>query len=149
MKEIVILGGPNGAGKTTAARMLLPSLIRVDAFLNADEIARDICPEDVESAAVAAGRQMLSRIHDYVSAGTSFGLETTCSGRSYVRLLERCKREGWRITLLFLWISSPEIAVERVAKRVKEGGHSIPPMRSAALFRRAHKPYGLVPPSRR
>lgn len=109
MKEIVILGGPNGAGKTTAARMLLPALIQVHAFLNADEIAREICPDDVESAALAAGREMLKRIQGYVRAGTSFGLETTCSGRSYARLLERCKRDGWRITLLFLWISHPKL----------------------------------------
>jgi predicted ABC-type ATPase len=127
VKEIVILGGPNGAGKTTAARMLLPALIQVHAFLNADEIAREICPEDVDSAALAAGREMLKRIQDYVRTGASFGLETTCSGRSYARLLERCKRDGWRITLLFLWISSPEIAVRRINRRVRQGGHNIPP----------------------
>jgi cytidylate kinase len=39
LKEIVILGGPNGAGKTTAARVLLPRKVRLNAYINADEIA--------------------------------------------------------------------------------------------------------------
>lgn len=126
MKEIVILGGPNGAGKTTAARMLLPTFIHVNEFLNADEIARELSPGDVDAAAISAARQMIERIQIYVHRGTSSGLDTTCSGRSYFRLFKECKDEGWRITLLFLGISSPEVAVERIAGRVKQGGHNIP-----------------------
>jgi predicted ABC-type ATPase len=126
LEEIVILGGPNGAGKTTAARMLLPTFINVQAFLNADEIARELAPEDVDRVAIAAGRFMINEIRRQVRNGASFGFETTCSGRTYVPLLEQCKQNGWRITLLFLWISSPEVAIERVARRVEQGGHNIP-----------------------
>lgn len=127
MKEIVILGGPNGAGKTTAAKKLLPRFPAVQEFLNADEFARAISPNDVERAAFAAGRKMLERMQELIVAGISFGLESTLSGRSYVRILKDCKRHGWRITMLYLWLPRPEDAVERVARRVQEGGHGVAP----------------------
>lgn len=90
MKEIVLIGGPNGAGKTTAARVLLADFFKLHEFLNADEIAREIAPQDVESASLAAGRRMIERMRDLVWRGESFGFETTCAGRSYLGLLERC-----------------------------------------------------------
>ena len=126
MKEIVLLGGPNGAGKTTAARVLLPEFFDLHPFLNADEIARRLSPQDVEGAAFAAGRQMLEEMRALVRAGQSFACETTCSGRSYVPMLRECRVNGWRISLNYFWLPSPERSIARVAKRVKQGGHSIP-----------------------
>jgi predicted ABC-type ATPase len=127
VKEIVILGGPNGAVKTTAARRLLPKFSQIQEFLNADEFARAICPGDVESVSFAAGRKMLARMQELIADGMSFGLESTLAGRSYVPLLKACKQSGWRITILFLWLPSPNDAIERVARRVIEGGHGISP----------------------
>ncbi len=126
MKEIVILGGPNGAGKTTAARKLLLKFPQVREFLNADEFAREIAPQDVASASIAAGRKMLMRMNELVTLGVSFGFESTLSGKSYVRLLKNCKQAGWRITVLYLWLPSPEDAIERVERRVQAGGHNVP-----------------------
>ena len=125
-KDIFILGGPNGAGKTTAAEALLPRKLRIEAFLNADEIARGICPDDVESAAFEAGRRMIEKMRTLVRDGQSFAFETTCSGKSYIRLLKECKEAGWRITLIYLWVPSPEYSIARVARRVGQGGHHIP-----------------------
>lgn len=82
MKDIVILGGPNGAGKTTAARVLLPDFLALNEYLNADEIARGISPDDVDAAAFAAGREMILRMRSLVRDGRSFAFETTCSGKS-------------------------------------------------------------------
>lgn len=126
-KEIFILGGPNGAGKTTAARVLLPGFLREYEFLNADEIARAISPENPETAAISAGRLLLERMRRLIQRKSSFALETTCAGKSYLNLFEQCKSTGWRITLLYLWLSSSELAVQRVAGRMAEGGHGIPP----------------------
>jgi predicted ABC-type ATPase len=126
MKDIVILGGPNGAGKTTAARVLLPSRVRLNAYINADEIARRVSPEDPDRAALQAGRLMLRQIQSLIALEASFAFETTCSGRSYLKLLQDCKRDGWRIALIFLWVPSPEYSLARVARRVSQGGHSIP-----------------------
>jgi predicted ABC-type ATPase len=126
VKDIVILGGPNWAGKTTAARVLLPQFFDLHPFLNADEIAREIAPSDVESAAFAAGRQLIERMRAYVRDGKSFTIETTCSGRSYIPLPRTCKETGWRIALHYFWLPSPEHSIARVAKRVSHGGHHIP-----------------------
>jgi hypothetical protein len=109
LKEIVILGGPNGAGKTTAARVLLPSRLRANTFINADEIARRISPANPERAALAAGRVMLRRIRELISAGTSLAFETTCAARSYAPLLEKCKRDGWGVSLIYLWVRQRSI----------------------------------------
>jgi predicted ABC-type ATPase len=124
--DIVVLGGPNGAGKTTAARVVLPEQLDIREFVNADEIARGLSPFNAERTAVAAGRLMIERMHSLVREQHSFAFETTCSGRSHVGLLRRCKAAGWRITLVFLWLPSPQAALDRVARRVRSGGHNIP-----------------------
>jgi predicted ABC-type ATPase len=87
VKEIVIIGGPNGAGKTTAARILLPEFFTLNQFLNADEMARRISPDNPDGAAFAAGRELLARMRSFIATGDSFALETTCSGKSYIPML--------------------------------------------------------------
>jgi predicted ABC-type ATPase len=133
VKDIVILGGPNGAGKTTAARVLLPDFLALNEYLNADEIARGISPDDVDAAAFAAGREMILRMRSLVRDGRSFAFETTCSGKSYIPLLKDCRNNGWNIKLLYFWLPSPEASLSRVANRVTHGGHDIP---GEAIYRR-------------
>ncbi|HEY4942869.1 MAG TPA: AAA family ATPase [Rhizomicrobium sp.] len=125
-KEIIVLGGPNGAGKTTTAKALLPGKIGFGEFVNADEIARALAPDDVESAAISAGRMMIERMNNLLAQDRSFAFETTCSGRGHIAFLKRAKQQGWRTFLLFVWLSSPELAIKRVALRVGRGGHNIP-----------------------
>ena len=126
MKEIVILGGPNGAGKTTAAQFVLADKLAITEFVNADEIARGLSPFDPEGVALQAGKIMLARMAELAEKKESFAFETTCAGRSYSRLLESCKKDGYQIHLLYLWLPSPEVAIARVAKRVQKGGHRVP-----------------------
>jgi len=126
VKEIILLGGPNGAGKTTAARVLLPEFFELNPFLNADDFARNLAPENIESAALASGRLLIERMRELVRDGESFAFETTCSGRSYIQTLRECRANGWRVSLYYFWLPSPEHSVARVAKRVSQGGHSIP-----------------------
>ncbi|HWG20565.1 MAG TPA: zeta toxin family protein [Terracidiphilus sp.] len=125
-KEIFIIGGPNGAGKTTVSRLLVPESFGGAAYLNADEIAREISPGDPESASLAAGRVLIERMRESVRDGLSFALETTCAGKSYIPLLRSCKESGWKISLFYFWLPKPEDSIARVARRVREGGHSIP-----------------------
>lgn len=126
MDEIVIIGGPNGAGKTTAAQLLVPQSLEIPEFVNADEIARGVSPFNPEHAALVAGRLMLQRIRELIRNRVSFAFETTCAGRTHLPILRRCKAEGWRVTLVYLWLPSPEAALDRVARRVRDGGHNIP-----------------------
>jgi predicted ABC-type ATPase len=117
MPDIVILGGPNGAGKTTTSGKALPNL-KIETFVNADEIARGLSPFEPEAAALASGRLMLDQIRELISKRQSFAFETTLAGRNYAAWLRRCKEDGWHITLLYVWLSSPELAIERVGRRV-------------------------------
>lgn len=133
MKEIVILGGPNGAGKTTAARVLLREFLTGHPFLNADEIARQISPDHPDGAAFAAGRQFIEQMRKLIRKSESFAFETTCAGKSYLPVLQGCKQAGWRVVLIYFWLPSPELAVQRVAGRVAQGGHSIP---TETIYRR-------------
>src|SRR5262249_50973959 len=125
-KELVIIGRPNGAGKTTAAFDLLPKSLPIRQFVNADEIARGVSPFDPEGGAIAAARIMLQRIHSLLEAGQSLAFETTCASRTHSRLIHTARDQQYRVTLLFLWLPSPDAAVERVARRVRLGGHRIP-----------------------
>ena len=126
MPNLYIMAGPNGAGKTTSAYTLLPEILDVWEFVNADEIARGLSPFNVESVAFEAGRIMLQRIDYLISKHVDFSFETTLSTRSYVQTIRRAKEAGYTVTLFFVYLSSPEMAVERVAKRVSLGGHNIP-----------------------
>lgn len=126
MPNFYILAGPNGAGKTTAAYTLLPEVLDVRNFVNADEIARGLSPFDVEAVAFEAGRIMLHRIDYLLTNSADFAIETTLSTRSYVQTIRRARALGYTVTLVFVYLSSPELAVDRVAKRVAAGGHNIP-----------------------
>lgn len=126
MPNLYILAGPNGVGKTTAAYTLLPEVLGILEFVNADEIARGLSPFNVEAVAFEAGRIMLQRIDVLISKGVDFAFETTLSTRSYVQTIRRAKQAGYIVTLCFIYLSSPEMAVNRVAKRVSMGGHFIP-----------------------
>ncbi len=125
-KEIVIVAGPNGAGKTTFALTYLRVKARGLPFLNADLIAAGLAPLGSRHSDVLAGRLMLEEIDRLVAEGRSFAFETTLAGRGYLRRIEQWRRMGYRVTVLFLSLPSPELAIERVRQRVAQGGHSLP-----------------------
>lgn len=123
---LYIIAGCNGAGKTTASYSVLPELLGCREFVNADEIAKGLSPFNPGSVAIEAGKLMLQRIELLLSQKKTFAIETTLATRSYFKLVERAQANGYQVVLLFFWLSSPEMAIERVAKRVSEGGHDIP-----------------------
>ena len=125
-KKIYIIAGCNGAGKTTASFTILPQALDCEEFVNADEIAVGLCPFHPEKVAIEAGRIMLQRIADLLNRKETFALETTLSTRSYVSLINKAHKAGYKIELIYFWLASPEVAINRVAKRVAEGGHNIP-----------------------
>lgn len=126
MKKIIIIAGPNGAGKTTFARSFLPNEAQILHFINADMIAAGLSPFEPEKLAMKAGRIMLQEIADSVQRSESFAIETTLSGLGYLRQIQTWRALGYHISLFFLSLPNADMAVSRVAERVKQGGHHIP-----------------------
>jgi predicted ABC-type ATPase len=126
-KPVVIgVAGPNGAGKSTAAPHLLRDALAVREFVNADTIAAGLSAFRPEAVAIAAGRIMLARMRALAGAREDFAFETTLATRSFAPWLARLRRNGYHAHLLFLWLRSPELAISRVAERVRLGGHDVP-----------------------
>lgn len=123
---VVVLAGPNGAGKSTAAPALLQGALGVTEFVNADAIAGGLSAFNAEGAAVAAGRVMLARLKTLASQRESFAFETTLASRSFAPWLAKLRERGYAVHVVFLWLASPELALERVAQRVALGGHGVP-----------------------
>lgn len=125
-KNIYIIAGCNGAGKTTASYTILPEILNCKEFVNADEIAKGLSPFQPEKVAFESGRIMLERIDVLLNSDESFAFETTLSTKTYKQRLLKAKDLGFTIKLLFFWLPSIEMAINRVAIRVSEGGHNIP-----------------------
>ena len=124
--RIIIIAGPNGAGKTTFANEFLPKEANCDNFVNADLIAFGLAPFAPYRAAIKAGRLMFETILEHVRRAEDFAFETTLSGRAFARLIPSWRSSGYKVKILFLQLTSPELAIARVRRRVQEGGHDIP-----------------------
>lgn len=126
MPNLYIIAGCNGAGKTTASYTVLPEMLNCKEFVNADEIARGISPFQAEKAAIDAGKIMLTRIQELINLQVDFSFETTLSARHFIKLIKEAQNKGYFVTLVFFWLNSVDLAIQRVKIRVSEGGHNIP-----------------------
>lgn len=126
VKNLYIIAGCNGAGKTTASFTILVDTLDCKEFVNADEIAKGLSPFQPENVAFEAGRIMLNRIEELLHKGVNFSFETTLSTKSYKSFVLKAQQKGYKVTLLYFWLQTVELAKERVKTRVLEGGHNIP-----------------------
>ncbi|MBH0210329.1 MAG: AAA family ATPase [Nitrospira sp.] len=135
----IVIAGPNGSGKTTFAREYLPRETDVVHFVNADLIAGGLSPLRPELAARHAGRLVLQELSRLVGARKSFAFESTLSGRTYLQLLTKWKSAGYRIEIVFLSLPSVHLALQRIAGRVRQGGHNVPKSDVIRRFDRSSK----------
>ena len=124
--NIVVLAGPNGAGKSTTAKKVVRDQLGILHYVNADTLARGLSEFASEDMAIKAGRIMLEHLHELARSKVDFGLETTLAGKSYARMIDDWKKQGYLFNLIFLWLPSAEMALSRVKDRVRRGGHNIP-----------------------
>lgn len=118
-----LIAGPNGSGKTTASATLLPEGV---TFVNADLIAQEESGERSTMADISAGRKLIELVEGLVKRGEDFAMETTLSSRLLLDRVRGWQRDGYQVHVLFFYLPSPELAVERVRGRVAEGGHDVP-----------------------
>jgi predicted ABC-type ATPase len=151
MPQVIIIAGPNGAGKTSFANKHFEKPRAGLAYLNADEIARDLAAAGLPEAQrdVRAGKEMLRRMNALAAARASFMLETTLASLTYVRKIAAWRKRGYAVGLIYLRLPNVEMSVERVRRRVAQGGHGIPETvirqrfaKSADYFERHYK--GIV-----
>jgi predicted ABC-type ATPase len=125
MPKVVVIAGPNGAGKSTTAPAVLRNALEVREFVNADTIAAGLSAFSPESVAVPAGRMMLERVRELALEGRDFAFETTLASRTFAPWLQKLQTDGYTFHLVYLWLPTVELAVARVAERVRRGGHAI------------------------
>ncbi|MEI8390693.1 MAG: AAA family ATPase [bacterium] len=123
-KVLYIIAGANGSGKSTLAGELLPE--EQLEFLNADDIAREICPENIESVRISAGKEVYKRLESYFNQEISFAIETTLAGSNHLKTIKKAKNLNYEVTLIYSFVDSPEICINRIKTRVLKGGHHIP-----------------------
>ena len=126
MPKLYIISGCNGSGKTTASYTLLPDLLNCREFVNSDEFAKSFSPFDPGAASVTASRYMLMKINYLLDRKADFAVETTLATRSLLQIVRQAQQLGYETTVLYFWLNSPDLAIERVRDRVVSGGHNIP-----------------------
>ncbi len=118
--QFVVIAGPNGAGKSTIAPAILPAGV---PYINADEIAKGLADGNRD---IEAGRRFIHEWARIEQVRGDFAIETTLASRSLAPKIRRLKGAGYQFRLIFLWLPNVDLAVERVAERVRAGGHNIP-----------------------
>ena len=124
--NVIVLAGPNGAGKSTVSRTLLAEKYGVCHYVNADTIARGLSAFHYDSMAVKAAQVMLEHLRELADDRVNFAFETTLATRSFAPWLAEIKANGYRFHLVYIWVRSPDVSIERVRDRVKLGGHFVP-----------------------
>ena len=126
MPRMFIISGCNGAGKTTASYSLLPEMLECSEFVNSDEFAKGLSPFNPEKAAIKASRFVIMKIRHLISRQMDFAVETTLATRTLLKTVKMAQSNGYTVTLLYCWLNTPELAIQRVKARVEAGGHNIP-----------------------
>ena len=127
LPRMYIISGCNGSGKTTASYTLFPELLDCSEFVNSDEFAKSLAPFHPETAYITASRYMLKKLRYLFTRREDFCIETTLATRSLIKTVKTAQDQGYFVTVVYLWLNDPEIAVQRVAARVEAGGHDVAP----------------------
>lgn len=119
-----MFAGPNGSGKSTVRDTIINP---VEVVIDPDRIARELNPGEPKKAEADAGREAVRRFSEAITDGRSVSMETTLTGHTAVQRLRRAKEAGYDVSLIFVALDNQELNVDRVAERVRQGGHHIDP----------------------
>ena len=136
MPQLWVVAGPNGAGKSTLTRRYLMGRLPI---VDPDAIARELDSTEPTRLRVRmqAGREAIHQQEALLTACADFAIETTLSGHREMDLLRHAKEAGYKITLVYIGVNSPDVSLGRVNQRVAEGGHHVPPQDVARRYSRS------------
>jgi predicted ABC-type ATPase len=140
--KLIIIGGANGSGKTTLAREFVA--LENYTYLGADEIARELNERQPEKVAIEAARLFSQKFGEFLERRESLIVESTLSGLSLRKWIEKARSFDYEIEILFVYLSSPELCIQRVATRVAKGGHHVPEADIKRRFTRANANFWQV-----
>ncbi len=144
MPQLWIIAGPNGAGKTTISQRLLRKINYQLPVVNPDEIAHQINPLDMDGVRIRAGREAIRRQRQLLATGQDFAIETTLSGQRSTEVIRYAQSIGYKVSLVFVGLENPKLALGRITERIGGGGHHIPPHDAARRFARSMQNLSLV-----
>ena len=110
-------------------------MLQCSEFVNSDEFAKGLSPFDPSKASIQASKYMLLKIRYLLRKQSDFAIETTLATRTLLKTVKMAQAAGYSVTLLYFWLRTPEMAIERVKARVAAGGHDIP---EDTIVRRYH-----------
>ena len=127
MKKVFYLfAGVNGAGKSTLYNSeSLNNDIKNTIRINTDEIVREIGDWKNNSDQLKAAKMAINLRYECFLRGKSLNEETTLTGKTILKTIDRAKELGYELQLFYVGVSSTEIAKERIKNRVEKGGHHI------------------------
>lgn len=124
-KQIEIITGPRGSGKTTFARAYFKIRNCSFRFINAEAIAVGLSLKNPERTASAARKVMLSAIRKAIDKGESLAFESTLAKKEELNLLRKARSKEYSVRIYFLYLNNSSLNLQRIRKRIKEGGHAI------------------------
>lgn len=140
--QLIIIGGANGSGKTTLAQEFVA--LENYVYLGADDIAHELNSKNPEKAAIEAARIFIKKFGELLEKSESLIVESTLSGLSLHKWIEKGRKLNFIVKILFIYLPSPELCVQRIAARVTKGGHSVPEADIKRRFPRANQNFWHV-----
>jgi predicted ABC-type ATPase len=140
LKQLHVVIGPNGSGKTTFVTEFLALELPGYAYVNADEIAKMRWPTDSAAHGYEAARVAAETRAHLIASGGSFIAETVFSHPSKLDLIRSAQGARYQVVLHVMLVPE-DLAVRRVAYRVRAGGHDVPEHK---IRERYHRLWPLV-----
>lgn len=137
MKCLYIIAGANGSGKSTIASEILPAEGII--YVNADDIAKELCPSDLNSVKIQAGKEFFARVDKCFEKNQSFAIESTLSGLAHVKTIEKAHSLGYSVVIAYVFVDSPLVCISRIRSRVNAGGHYVPDADVIRRYERSRK----------
>jgi predicted ABC-type ATPase len=124
--QMFLIAGINGTGKSTFFHRHIASKITGVEFVNADEMEKKRWPDEIGKHSYKAQKLAVDRREELLKEGKSFATETVFSHPSKLDLIKNAQAMGFEVRFIFINLRNTQLAIDRVARRVRAGGHDVP-----------------------